>query len=90
MVALPLASSMAHLDICLVYYANKSRLACYEPLGPCFCCVAEMCGAQLGCLAGRVNPLHGTHSFFSARWGWYSVGVPGRDQKINPNTVLPS
>lgn len=48
---------MAHLDICLVYYVNKSRLACYDPLGSRFCCVAEMCGAQLGCLAGWVNPL---------------------------------
>lgn len=48
---------MAHLDICLVYYVNKSRLACYDPLGSRFCCVAEMCGAQLGCLAAWVNPL---------------------------------
>lgn len=48
MASLPLAGSMAHLDICLLYYVNKSRLACYEPLGPCFCCVAEMGGAQLG------------------------------------------
>lgn len=59
MASLPLASSMAHLDICLVYYVNKSRLACYDPLGSCFCCVAEMCGAQLGRLPGGVNPLRG-------------------------------
>ncbi len=91
MASLPLASSMAHLDICLVYYVNKSRLACYDPLGSCFCCVAEMCGAQLGCLASRVNPLRQISCFFSQPDGVGTVwGVPGRDQKINPNTVLPS
>lgn len=57
MAYLPLASSMAHLDICSVYYVNKSRPACYYPPGSCFCRAAEMCGAQLGCLPGRVNPL---------------------------------
>lgn len=65
MASLPLASSMAHLDICLVYYVNKSRLACYNPPGCCFCCVAEMCGAQLGCLPGRVNPLR------QISWGFF-------------------
>lgn len=87
---LPLASSMAHLDICLVYYVNKSWPACYDPLGSCFCCVAEMCGAQLGCLASRVNPLRQISCFFTARWGRYSMGgFQAGDQKINPNTVLP-
>lgn len=89
MASLPLASSMAHLDICLLYYVNKSCLACYDPLGSCFCCVAEMCGAQLGCLASRVNPSRQI-SCFSQPDGVGTVwGVPGRDQKINPNTVLP-
>lgn len=75
MASLPLASSMAHLDICSVYYVNKSRLACYDPLGSCFCCVAEMCGAQLGCLASGVNPSRQISVFFSsARWGRYSTG----------------
>lgn len=76
---------MAHLDICLLYYGNKSRLACYDPLGSCFCCVAEMCGAQLGCLASCVNPLRQISIFYppsspflpAARWGWYSVRVDG-------------
>lgn len=91
MASLPLASSMAHLDICLVYYENKSRLACYDPLGSCFCFVAEMCGAQLGCLASRLNPLRQISIFFSLPDGVGTIWeVPGRDQKINPNTVLPS
>lgn len=83
---------MAHLDICLVYYVNKSCLACYDPLGSCFCCVAEMCGAQLDCLASRVNPLRQISTFFLplSQMGLVQyVGVPGRVQKINPNTVLP-
>lgn len=67
--SLPLAGSMAHLDICLVYYVNKSRLACYDPPGSCFCCVAEMCGAQLGCLAGRVNPLRQISCVFPQPYG---------------------
>lgn len=69
---------MAHLDICLVYYVNKSGLACYDPLGSCFCCVAEMCGAQLGCLARCVNPFRQISIFvllLAARWGWYSIRV---------------
>lgn len=96
MASLPLASSMAHLDICSVYYVNKSRLACYDPLGSCFCCVDEMCGAQLGCLASRVNPLRQISVFSLSQMGLvqykggWEGGVPGRDQKINPNTVLPS
>lgn len=93
MASLPLASSMAHLDIRLVYYVNKSRLACYDPLGSCFCCVAEMCGAQLGCLASRVNPLRQISVFlFSPQPDGVGTvwGVAGWDQKINPNTVLPS
>lgn len=82
---------MAHLDICLVYYVNKSCLACYDPLGSCFCCVAEMCGAQLGCLASRVNPLCQISIFFLSQMGLVQGwgGNPDWDQKINPNTVLP-
>lgn len=75
MASLPLAGSMAHLDICLVYYVNKSRLACYDPLGSCFCCVAEMCGAQLGCLAGRVNPLCQISCVFPQPYGVGTVWV---------------
>lgn len=60
MASLPLA----HLGICSVYYVNKSRPACYSPLGSCFCCVAEMCGAQLGRLHGRVNPSCRISCFF--------------------------
>lgn len=74
MASLPLASSMAHLDICLVYYVNKSRLACYDPLGSCFCCVAEMCGVQLGCLASRVNPLRQISVFFLSQMGLVQYG----------------
>lgn len=51
-----------------------------------------MCGAQLGCVAGRVNPLCQISCFLSlSQMGLVQyVGVPGRDQKINPNTALPS
>lgn len=86
----------AHLGICAVYYVNKSHSACYSPLGSCFCCVAEMCGAQLGRLPGRVNPSCRISCFFLELDGVArcvfvcgGVGAPCRDQKINPNTVLP-
>lgn len=84
---------MAHLDICLVYYVNKSRLACYDPLGSCFCCVAEMCGAQLSCLARCVNPFRQISIFVplpAARWGWYSIRVGGwMDERGGGGRVQP-
>lgn len=78
-----MASSMAHLDICSVYYVNKLRPACYEPPGSCFCCVAEMCGAQLGRLACGVNPLFLSLPlvvFGTVRWGEGVSGPGSKDQ----------